>query len=293
MLHLLLGRSGTGKTRTMLETMAAHGGSSQILIVPEQHSHDMERALCQVGGNSVSLHAEVLSFTRLANRVFSACGGLAAPTLDQGGRLLLLYAALKSVADQLKVYQRPSRKPAFLNSLLATVDELKSCCITPEQLWSAGQETGGGEGDKLSDLSLIYGAYEAMTARRWADPRDRLTRLAQALTQTQWAQGREFYVDAFTDFTPQERQVISALLAQGASVTVALTCDKLEEDQGGAGIFSPARRTARQLLRLARERGIPARTEVLTEDKTGRSPSLAYLEQELFAPRPTPLEDGG
>ena len=293
MLHLLLGRSGTGKTRIMLETMAAHGGSSQILIVPEQHSHDMERALCQVGGNSVSLHAEVLSFTRLANRVFSACGGLAAPTLDQGGRLLLLYAALKSVADQLKVYQRPSRKPAFLNSLLATVDELKSCCITPEQLWSAGQETGGGEGDKLSDLSLIYGAYEAMTARRWADPRDRLTRLAQALTQTQWAQGRAFYVDAFTDFTPQERQVISALLAQGASVTVALTCDKLEEDQEGAGIFSPARRTARQLLRLARERGIPARTEVLTEDKTGRSPSLAYLEQELFAPRPTPLEDGG
>ena len=293
MLHLLLGRSGTGKTRTMLETMAAHGGPSQILIVPEQHSHDMERALCRVGGNSVSLHAEVLSFTRLANRVFSACGGLAAPTLDQGGRLLLLYAALKSVADQLKVYQRPSRKPAFLNSLLATVDELKSCCITPEQLWEAGGDIGGGEGDKLSDLSLIYGAYEAMTARRWADPRDRLTRLAQALTQTQWAQGRAFYVDAFTDFTPQERQVISALLAQGASVTVALTCDKLEEDQGGAGIFSPARRTARQLLRLARERGIPARTEVLTEDKTGRSPSLACLEQELFAPRPTPLEDGG
>ena len=180
---LLLGRSGTGKTHAMLAAMGA-ANRPQILIVPEQHSHDMERQLCAVGGNAISLHAEVLSFTRLANRVFSAHGGLAAPTLDQGGRLLLLCTALKSVADQLKVYQRPSRKPAFLSSLLATVDELKSCCITPEQLWEAGSDTGGGEGDKLTDLSLIFGAYEAMTAQRWADPRDKLTRLAQTLTQT-------------------------------------------------------------------------------------------------------------
>ena len=108
MLKLLLGRAGTGKTYAMLTAMGA-AARPQVLIVPEQHSHDMERQLCAFGGNAVSLHAEVLSFTRLANRVFSAHGGLAAPTLDQGGRLLLLYTALKSVADQLKVYQRPYR----------------------------------------------------------------------------------------------------------------------------------------------------------------------------------------
>ena len=252
MLKLLLGRAGTGKTHAMLTAMGA-ATRPQVLIVPEQHSHDMERQLCAIGGNAVSLHAEVLSFTRLANRVFSAHGGLAAPTLDQGGRLLLLYTALKSVSDQLKVYQRPSRKPAFLSSLLATVDELKSCCISPEQLWEAGSDTGGGEGDKLTDLSLIFGAYEALTAQRWADPRDKLTRLAEQLTRTKWAVGKDFYVDAFTDFTPQERQVLSALLDKGASVTVALTCDQLEEDEGGTGIFSPARRTARQLLRQAKD----------------------------------------
>ena len=292
MLKMLLGRAGTGKTYAMLTAMGA-ANRPQVLIVPEQHSHDMERQLCTIGGNAVSLHAEVLSFTRLANRVFSAHGGLAAPTLDQGGRLLLLYTALKSVADQLKVYQRPSRKPAFLSSLLATVDELKSCCISPEQLWEAGSDTGGGEGDKLTDLSLIFGAYEALTAQRWADPRDKLTRLAEQLTRTKWAAGKDFYVDAFTDFTPQERQMLSALLDKGASVTVALTCDQLEEDEGGTGIFSPARRTARQLLRLAKDRGVPAQVEVLTGDKTGRTAALAHVEGQLFAPRPAPLEEGG
>ena len=270
--------------------MAAGDGRPQILIVPEQHSHSMERQLCAIGGSRVSLFAEVLSFTRLANRVFSVYGGLAAPALDGGGRLLLLCAALKSVAPELRVYQRPSRKPAFLSGLLATVDELKTCCITPEQLWTAGEESGGGEGDKLRDLSLIYGAYEAMTARQGADPRDRLTRLAEALTREDWAVGKDFYLDAFTDFTPQERAVLSALLGKANSVTVALTCDKLEEDEGGAGIFSPARRTARQLLRLAQERGVSREIEVRAGGAGPKTAALAHLEGQLFAPRPAPYE---
>ena len=243
MLNLLLGRAGTGKTHALLEAIAAQCGRPQVLIVPEQHSHNMERQLCAMGGNQVSLHAEVLSFTRLASRVFSVYGGLAAPALDGGGRLLLLCAALKSVAPELKVYQRPSRKPAFLSGLLATVEELKTCCITPEHLWTAGVDAEGPEGDKLTDLSLIYGAYEALTARQGADPRDKLIRLAEVLAREDWAAGKDFYLDGFTDFTPQERQVLSALLARANSVTVALTCDHLEEDEGGAGIFSPARRT--------------------------------------------------
>ena len=293
MLKLLLGRAGTGKTHALLETIAAQCGRPQVLIVPEQHSHNMERQLCAMGGNQVSLHAEVLSFTRLASRVFSVYGGLAAPALDGGGRLLLLCAALKSVAPELKVYQRPSRKPAFLSGLLATVEELKTCCITPEHLWTAGVDAEGPEGDKLTDLSLIYGAYEALTARQGADPRDRLTRLAEVLAREDWAAGKDFYLDGFTDFTPQERQVISALLARANSVTVALTCDHLEEDEGGAGIFSPARRTARQLLRLAKERGISQEIAVRTGQAGPKAPALAHLERELFAPSPAPWTGEG
>ncbi|HJB69533.1 MAG TPA: exodeoxyribonuclease V subunit gamma [Candidatus Flavonifractor avistercoris] len=293
MLKLLLGRAGTGKTHALLEAIAAQSGRPQVLIVPEQHSHNMERQLCALGGNQVSLHAEVLSFTRLASRVFSVYGGLAAPALDGGGRLLLLCAALKSVAPELKVYQRPSRKPAFLSGLLATVEELKTCCITPEHLWTAGVDAEGPEGDKLTDLSLIYGAYEALTARQGADPRDKLTRLAEVLAREDWAAGKDFYLDGFTDFTPQERQVIGALLARADSVTVALTCDHLEEDEGGAGIFSPARRTARQLLRLAKERGISREIVVRTGRAGPKAPALAHLERELFAPSPAPWTGEG
>ena len=50
---------------------------------------EAERALCRMGGDGVSRYAEVLSFSRLANRVFQAAGGLGEQELDGGGRLLL------------------------------------------------------------------------------------------------------------------------------------------------------------------------------------------------------------
>ena len=92
--------------------MAAEDGRPNA-IVPSS-SPSMERQLCAIGGSRVSLFAEVLSFTRLANRVFSVYGGLAAPALDGGGRLLLLCAALKSVAG-LWVYCFPPLPQARLS----------------------------------------------------------------------------------------------------------------------------------------------------------------------------------
>ena len=286
MLHLLLSRGGGAASGELFRRIRESGGERpQILIVPEQHSHDSERRLCAAAGNQVSRYAEVLSFTRLAGRVFSVYGGVATPALDAGGRLLLMYAALRQIADKLTVYRRPSRKPAFLTGLLSTVDELKSCCISPEALWEAGEETGGGEGDKLRDIAQIFGAYEALTQQQGADPRDRLTRLVTALEGSGWAQGKDFYLDCFTDFTPQERQVLAVLLRQARSVTVTLTCDTLEEGDGEGGLFTTARRTARQLLRLARQGRVPTDTQVL-EGRGERSPALQAVEEELFALRP-------
>ena len=286
MLKLLLGRACTGKTTAILQTMAREARHrAQLLIVPEQHSHDSERRLCAVAGNSVSLHAEVLSFTRLASRVFSVAGGAAEPTLDAGGRLLLMDVALRSVSDQLRVYARPSRKPQFLSQLAATVDECKSAAISPEKLLEVAGSIGGEMGDKFFDLSLICGAYETFCDRQGADPRDRLTKLAQALEGFPWARDRDVYLDGFTDFTAQERSVLEQLVRQAHSVTVALTCDRLEG--GEEDIFAPARRTAHKLLALARKERVAAEVEVRTE-KPPAAEGILWVERGLFEPVPLP-----
>ena len=295
MLKLILGRAGSGKTTAVYRRMCGAGAERpQVLLVPEQNSHEAERALCKVGGNGVSLYAEVLSFSRLANRVFLAAGGLGEAELDAGGRLLLMHRAVKSVAAQLTVCARSAGRASFLRSLIATVDELKSCRVSPADLERAGCEAEGPEGEKLRDLSLICGAYDALTAQVALDPRDRLTRTAEKLKDCPWAQGAGLWLDGFTDFTPQQQEVLRELLKQADTVTVTLTCDHLEEDEGGAGIFSPARRTAAQLLRLAKQERIQCEVEILDWHDPAKAPELQIVERQLFAQeRPEPVSCGG
>ena len=173
MLTLLYARGGRDTRRELLERMGRSEARRRLLIVPEQYSHESERDMCRVLGNGAARNCEVLSFTRLAGRVADVAGGGAAPMLDAGGRMLLMYAALRQVADNLSVYRSPSRKPAFLTGLLSTVDECKSYCVQPDTLIRAGEELGGQQGDKLRDIGLIYSAYEELTAHAAADPRSR------------------------------------------------------------------------------------------------------------------------
>lgn len=73
MLHLLYGPAASGKTDLLMgriRTAVAARTPGQVLLVPEQYSHEAERALCAACGDSLSLYAEVLSFTgwRAASR---------------------------------------------------------------------------------------------------------------------------------------------------------------------------------------------------------------------------------
>ena len=291
MVHFLIGRRGAGKSGRVLSWMAERAGARrQVLIVPEQYSHRAERRLCSAGGNLLSLQGEVLTFTRLANRVFSAAGGLAEPTLDQGGRVLLMYLAVRQMSQGLTVYRHPSKKPPFLAGLLETLDECKSYAVSPQTLTQAGETLGGVAGDKLRDLGLILGAYDALCDKLGADPRDKLTRLAQTLEDSDWGTDWDFYLDGFTDFTPQQGMVLSRLMERAHSVTFALTCDHLMEDEEGLGIFSPARKTAAYLLDLVRKAGQEAEVEALISGGGEKAPALQHLERELFSDHPQTWE---
>lgn len=285
MLTLIIGRAGAGKTNALLQRICENGSTrNQVCLVPEQYSHEMERRLAEAGGPRTALFAEILSFTRLANRVFSEAGGLNVPQLDCGGQLLLMHRAIHSIESQLTVYRLPSKRPAFLTSLMATVNELKSYCIQPEQLLQAA-ESEGVDG-KLHDLGLILSTYEAMAAQKAADPRDQLTRLAEALKDCGYLSGRDVYADCFVDFTPQEQGVLYQILRQAHSLTVAITCGDWDQPQHHTE-FEPARRTAAQLLRLAREANVPAHVQVLDQPRERWVPELRWLEEAYYDPKAT------
>ena len=286
MLQLLLGRNQGAITEAILSRAAwPAAGERSLVIVPEQYSHVIERKLCQLGGDAVSARSEVLTFSRLAQRVFQELGGSARPVLDKGGRLLLMHLATARLAGELKIYRQAREKAGFLTSLLATADECKSYCISPELLLEAGAQAEE-EGQRLRELGLILSAYDALVADRAEDPRDRLTRLAQTLRGTDYFLGRAVYLDGFTDFTPQERLVLEVLLRQAPSVTVGLRCDTLQLN--GEDIFAPTRRTALALVSLARENGVGMEYACLPQPE-GEVSALSHLEHNLFSGETTAL----
>jgi len=283
MLHLILGPAATGKTGRIYDAVRNRIEAKQpgaILIVPEQYSHAAERELVARCGASSSLYAEVLSFTRLAGRVAEELGGGAAAPLDEGGRILTMRLALTAVASELRLYGHLGRKPEFLKGLLDTVDELKQCGLTPDDLFDAAVDADGTLADKLRDLHYILAAYDGISGR--CDPRDALTRLADTVADSSVADAAIF-IDAFSDFTAQEGLVLRRLLARGADLTVALTCGGLDDD---SSLFAPAVTTAWALRRLAEEYGHTVEITVL-EPAHDRPAALCAVERGLFA------EDGG
>ncbi len=280
MLKLILGRAKSGKTGSVMEeirALATAGETGMVLLVPEQYSHEAEREMLRVCGDSLSLHAEVLSFTRMSYRALRETGLGSRKFLDAGGRALCMALALDAVGSRLKVYSAARRQTAMQESLLTAIDELKTACVVPEVLDACADERHDGLADKLRDLSLIYSAYNALSAQTALDPMDRLGLLAECFPDSSFA-GKHIFIDGFTDFTLQQRNVILAMLRCGCRVSVCLGCEGLEE---GHEIFEPSRRAALSLLRAAEEAG--CEKSVCISKKRSPETPMEHIEAQLFA----------
>lgn len=258
---------------------AARGTDRQILIVPEQFSFETERRLCVRGGDSIPRFAEVLSFSRLADRVFSVVGGACVRTLDQSGRLIAIAGALEQVRSRLKIYGTYITKPEFLLQLLQISDEFKSYGVSSDAVCRVFPALTGTLAEKMEELTLILEAYDAVCSGARLDPMMRPELLAAALTESDYADDREIVVDGFTDFTAQELQILCALMRTARCVTVCLCCD---DPIYGQSVFSPVRDTVKALSRLADKYGISCTREAVSVHMG--TDCLSHLAQHLFSP---------
>ena len=254
--------------------------SRGILIVPEQNSFDAELALCRAGGDTISRRAEVLSFTRLATRVFSVAGGAAVPTLDRSGRLIAMAGALELLRPRLRLYGAQVTKPEFLEELLRVVDEFHSCGLDAAAVRAAREALSEPLSEKLEELCLILELYDTVCAKAAQDPSTRLDRLRDALLDSDFARGLHVVVEGFTDFTAQELGVLEVLGQRAAELEIWLCCDSL---RAGQSVFAVPRATAGALRELARRGDIPFRSAAQVTEP--RQPELERLARGLFAPR--------
>lgn len=316
-LRFIVGRAGSGKTRTCLEEMASQLQSGQdgpalILLVPEQATFQAELSLLRQPGIAGSARGQVLSFRRLAFRVLKEAGGAVRPPLGELARVMLVRALLSRHRGELQAFSHLAGRLGLASALASGIGELKTYCLGPEAVAGAYHSlVAVGEGDsplarKLHDVALLYQEMEEYLAGRYTDPDDYLTVVGQRLAGAGFLRGASLWVDGFTGFTPQEMAVLGACMRVAGTVTVTLCLDPdcLAGEIGETEVFYPVWDTYRSLLDLAAAAGVavepplvlpvPGRARATARETTGAgaprylNPALAYLERELFRRPATP-----
>ncbi|HWR39296.1 MAG TPA: helicase-exonuclease AddAB subunit AddB, partial [Patescibacteria group bacterium] len=273
-LRLMWGRAGAGKTRRCLdeilaELQAAPVGPPLIMIVPEQATFEVERALAAASPGGGFIRAYVLGFRRLAYRVLTETGGAGRPRLSELGKRLALRRLLLRQQDQLSLLKRAAGERHFADTLAGLINEFKAYGIRPEDLEAAVSALGAGQeaglGGKVKDLALLYREYELFLQDRYLDPEDYLQLLAEKVPQAALTAGARIWVDGFTWFTPQEYRGLEALLHTAAEVTVTLCLD--EPDNGvhsrPEALFHRQWLTRKKLQQLAQRLAAELREEGL------------------------------
>lgn len=291
-LRLIYGRAGSGKTYFCLneikEKLNADGDTPLVLIVPEQFTLQAEKSLVKTAGIGGIIRTEVLSFRRMAYRVFNEVGGLTRKHLNASGKCMLIYRVIDGMKQDLKVFSKAVKQQGFINTIAETIAEMKRYNITPRHLDIVSAELNNEAlKDKLMELASIYDEFEKNLHEKYMDSDDDLTELAEKLSQSKQFNGAEIWVDGFTGFTPQEFKVIENLLKKSVRVNICLCTDCLTEEGfvSDTDVFFPAKNTVRKLLKLAKENNITVELPVWMRDtkRFGSSKELVHLEQEFFS----------
>ena len=280
MLELILGTSGTGKTTELLHRIRQRAQEKKqcLLLVPEQFSQSAELLLYDELGDRLSAFAEVVSFRTLAQRIEREYGGLTLPSLTDAGRCVFVRRAIASLGEQVQYYRRHRNNTAFVAECAAAIGELKTAGANGQLLTRAAQQSGS---EKLAELALIFAATEAAMEGKAIDPSDRITRAADRLGETLFAD-TWIYLDDFDGFTAPEYTLLRRLMAACAGMTVTLCCDELADRQGGFGLFSPVKKTAQRLIRTAKKEAVTvASPTLLTQDRRAGCSGLVWVDRLL------------
>lgn len=250
MLRIITGRSGSGKTREMLNLMKK--SKDAIYIVPEQYSFAAEKKVTEFFGMSGMGFPSVYSFRRLAYYIEELYGGFCGENLAGAGRVMVLGDIVRKLSDKLTLFGGSARRGEMANEAAVIITTFKQYAVTREKIERAMEATKNNLlKKKLHDCMVISDAYEKFLEEGYRDSDDLLEGLRKNIAATDYLNGKDIFIDSFQAFTPLEYHVIGEMLVKCNSVTVALCAPE------GGDEFVTAGRSCDALKRLAKEKGVP------------------------------------
>ncbi len=265
------------------EIGALHGrGCPCMVLVPEQLTLQMERELLDRLHLSGFFTIEVLSPSRLSQRVLAAVGADGREPLSPAGQRMAVSLALEKCEKKLQFYQSSAQRFGFTEKLAALIADLKRGGLTPDALAAFAQTLPEGmRRAKLTDLATAYAAYEDALGGRFGDGEDQLRYLAGRLPECGLLQGRHVFVYGFDALPEPLILLLAALGGLCESLTVLLTGDREAAPDGD--LYRPVRQSVARFAAALHERGLTLSETYLTTEALNAAPAIRHLDAALMS----------
>ncbi len=302
-LTLVTGGAGAGKTeyiyKKIIDWSLKEPDRQFFVIVPEQATMQAQKDIIRLHPQHGTMNIDMVSFQRLAYRIFSELSMQQPEVLDDTGKTMVLRKLAGERKKELAVFSSHLNQAGFINEVKSMLSEFYQYGVTPEIL----SEQMGKEGmsrilvRKLEDMHVIFDAFREFTKERYITMEELLDVLCGVAGRSELLKDSVIVLDGYTGFTPVQYRLIGLLLkiCKDIYVTVTATDGALDGPGNEADLFDMSRKMAGKLKTLAAEYGV----EVCEDWKLCehplprfmRSPSLDYLERTIFRYPYQPFEE--
>lgn len=296
-LQYIFGGSGAGKStylyNSIIKESIKNPLGNYIIVVPEQYTMATQKRVVELHPRKGVLNIDVVSFERLAYKVFEEVGAADYPVLDDTGKNLIVRRVLEQNKKDLRFFGSNISNTGFVSELKSVISEMLQYDISVDKLLDINKNVDNNSllGMKLDDISLIYGGFREFIKNNYITSEEILDLMCRKVTESSKIRGSVIAFDGFTGFTPVQYRLMAILLDMCKEVKVALTIDISEYvniNEGIESLFYMTKDTVAHLNRICDEGHINVDKVTVGEDtvltRFAASKELAFLEKNIFRP---------
>ena len=290
-LQFIVGNSGAGKSFTVYQQVireaAVHPEKMFYIIVPEQFTMQTQKTLVEMHPQKGILNIDVLSFERLAYRVFEEVGGDTRKVLEETGKNMILQKMVQVSQKNLVYLKNQMKKSGYLDEVKSLISEFMQYEVHEEELNKMIEDAQDKPllQMKLKDVAVLYQAFREYLSDHFMTAEEVLEVLAKEIPFSEKLKGSTVVLDGYTGFTPVQHTVIRELLYVCERVSVTVTMDVREQLLAKGKpheLFYMSHKMIQSLSEFTKDMEEPVWIKPGRESRFANAPALNFLEQNLF-----------
>lgn len=261
-LQLVLGGSGSGKSyhmyQKLIEESKKFANKEYLILVPEQFTMQTQKDVVLMHPDQGIMNIDILSFLRLAYRIFEQEGGENRPILEDLGKSMIVRKVVEAKREELNLFQSNVRKIGFISELKSLLSELLQYSIDSEQLDEMIEIAENRQmlREKLADVKTIYQGFHDYLQEKYITTEEILDVLCEKIEKSKLIKNSVICIDGFTGFTPSQYHLIGKLIQHAKKVYITITMDAREDItrlDGEHKLFYLSKKTIQKLYQIASE----------------------------------------